>query len=168
MSRRLPPLALALLASAVMCAVATAGSPPGAVAARVKLGRYGTAMLHALNHARAQHGLPSLSADRRMDRGATSYSRAMTRHGFFSHGAWVSRVARAAGHARNVGEVLGSRMPGSARDEAAHLVQAWLESPAHRQVLLDGRFRRVGIGRTVGGKSGHLAAVYTVDFASAR
>jgi uncharacterized protein YkwD len=168
MSRRMLTLALALLASAVMCAVATAGSPPGAVAARAKLGRYGTAMLHALNHARAQHGLPALSADVRMDRGAASYSGAMAHHGFFSHGSWVSRVARAARHPRNVGEVLGSRTPGSPHDEAVRMVAAWLASPPHRAVLLDGRFRRVGIGRAVGGQSGHLAAVYTIDFASAR
>jgi uncharacterized protein YkwD len=47
-------------------------------------------------------------------------------------------------------------------------VRGWLHSPPHREVLLDGRFRRVGIGRAGGRLGGTNAAIYTVDWASAR
>jgi uncharacterized protein YkwD len=168
MSRRILLLALALLASAVICAAATGAVPPPVRSARVVRGPFGSAVLRSLNRVRKQHRLPSLSFDPRMSRAASRYSRAMARHGFFSHGAWTSRVAHAAGRGFAIGEVLGWLEPASPHVEARWVVQAWLRSPEHRRVLLDRTFRRVGIGRAVGGESGRHAAVYTVDFASAR
>jgi uncharacterized protein YkwD len=164
MRRRISALALASLASLVMSAAASEAAPQPHVAR----GAYGNALLRALNHMRAQQGLPAYTVDARMNRGATAYSGMLARNGFFAHGAWQPRVAHAARQARPLGEVLGWLAPEGPRGEAGWLVNAWLHSPEHRRVLLDGSFRRVGIGRAVGEEGGSWAAVYTVDFAGAR
>jgi uncharacterized protein YkwD len=151
-------LALATLASALIAAAVSS-----IVSADAPYGPFGRAMLHSLNRVRAAHHLPRLTFDRRMAHAATAHSRSMVYGGYFAHGQWDRRVSRASGHARSVGEVLGWLGSASPGAEAARLVRAWLNSPEHRRVLLDGHFRRVGIGRVHGGE-----AMYTVDFASGR
>lgn len=142
---------------------AAATSPPLAGAAE---GPFARAMLHELNRMRAANHLPALREDRRMDRGAAGHSRDMARRGYFAHGAWPGRVMASAGGARSIGEVIGWRAEGSADSEARAMVSEWLESPPHRRVLLDGGFRRVGIGRATATRGGHPTALYTVDWAT--
>jgi uncharacterized protein YkwD len=101
-----------------------------------------------------------------MDRAAAGHSRDMARRGYFAHGPWPGRVLAAAGSARSVGEVIGWRTQSSPSREAAALVREWLGSPPHRSVLLDGGFRRVGVGRATGSQNGSTTALYTVDFAT--
>jgi uncharacterized protein YkwD len=163
MRRRISTFALALLASLAIGAAAS-----GPATAQPPRGAYGTALLRALNHMRARYDLPAYAVDARMNRGATVYAGVLARNGLFVHGAWAPRVARAARQARPLGEVLGWLAPKGPHGEAGWLVNAWLRSPEHRRVLLDGRLRRVGIGRAVGEEGGRWAAVYTVDFAGAR
>ncbi|HEX7292541.1 MAG TPA: CAP domain-containing protein [Conexibacter sp.] len=141
---------------------------PADAASQSKLGPFGRALLRELNHARAQYGLPAVRDDARMDGGARAYARTLARSGSITHGSWTGRVAAASRHADSIGEVLGWRAPGRARDEAAWLVRAWLGSPYHRPVVLGAGFRRVGIGRATGWVGGESSAIYTVDFASAR
>lgn len=121
-------------------------------------------MLAELNRVRARHRLSPVAADARMARTAAAHSREMLRRGWLAHGSWASRVARAAGSPRKLGEVLGRMRSSSPRREARTLVRNWLRSAGHRQILLDAAFRRVGIGRAAGRSS----ALYTVDWASAR
>jgi uncharacterized protein YkwD len=129
---------------------------------------FGPAVLAELNHVRRSHRLPAVHVDRRMSATAAAYSRSMARHGFFAHGAWDARVARASGEAHAVGETLGWMTRATPRREAVSMVHGWLNSPPHRAILLDGRFRRIGIGRGAGRLGGDAAAIYTVDWASAR
>jgi uncharacterized protein YkwD len=168
-TRRLLAIALALVASGVLGAAATGAAAhsgaPSARAARAQ-GPFGTAVLVALNHMRAQHGLPPFADDGAMNRGAAAHSQDMARHGYFAHGSWSARVARAARRPRRVGEVLAWLAPAGPQAEAAWVLSAWMHSPEHRRVLLDGGFRRVGIGRAVGVEGGAHAAIYTVDTAS--
>jgi uncharacterized protein YkwD len=126
------------------------------------------AMLRELNRIRAHQGLPSVRGDARMDGGARTHSRRMAARGYVAHGRWTGRVAAASRRAHSVGEVLGWLAPSDPRGEAAWLVRAWLGSPSHRPVVLGASFRRVGIGRTTGWVGGQSAAIYTVDFATAR
>ncbi|MDW5594465.1 CAP domain-containing protein [Conexibacter stalactiti] len=173
---RLGPLAAALLLTllgwlATPALLGTAAAepavttPPTAAAAAAG---FGPAVLAELNRIRASSGLPKVGIDRRMSRTATAHSRDMARRGYFGHGSWGSRVARASGSASAVGEVLGWLPRNTPRSEAREIVRGWLNSPPHRQVLLDGQFRRIGIGRARGSLSGVSAAIYTVDWASAR
>lgn len=101
-----------------------------------------------------------------MDRGAAGHSRDMARHGYFAHGAWPGRVMAAAGRARSIGEVIGWRVTSAPGNEARAMVREWLGSPPHRRVLLDGDFRRVGVGRATATRAGHATALYTVDWAT--
>ncbi|MCW2954399.1 MAG: SCP-like extracellular [Conexibacter sp.] len=129
---------------------------------------FGPTVLRELNRVRAQYHLPPVTSDRRMSSGAFQHSRDMAHRHYFAHGAWSGRVARAAGQAKSIGEVLGWLSPSSAEGEARWLVRNWLASPPHRVVLLNGTFRRVGIGRAAGQLGASSAAVYTVDFATPR
>jgi uncharacterized protein YkwD len=144
-------------ALAALLPAALPGTAPAA-----KPGGFGRAMLRELNRVRAIHHLPRLREDRRMDRGAAGHSRDMARHGYFAHGSWTGRVMAAAGSARSIGEVIGWRAQARPRTEAFQLVHMWLASPPHRANLLDGTFRRAGIGRATSGRN----AFYTVDFAT--
>ena len=159
MSRRLPLIALALLAGALPVVPASAVAADGP-------SRFGAAMLRELNRVRARYHLPQVRDDKRMSRGAAAHSRDMVRHGYFAHGAWSGRVARASNRANDLGEVLGWLGRSDAKHEASGMVHAWLNSPVHRHVLLDGHFSRVGIGRALGRSGSEQTAVYTVDFAS--
>ena len=140
--------------------------PAGAAGSAAGEGSFARAMLRELNRMRAAHRLPPLREDPRMDRTAAAHSRDMARHGYFAHGAWPSRVKAAAGGARSIGETIGWRVQSSATSEARAMVQEWLGSPPHRRVLLDGGFRRIGIGRATSTNAGHPTALYTVDWAT--
>lgn len=159
--------ALVLPGGVAAPALAAPAAGPTASAAAAKA-RYGPAVLAELNRIRARADLPQVVSDRRLSRTAAAHSRDMARNGYFAHGAWGSRVAKASGSAAAVGEVLGWLGRTTPRSEAERVVRGWLDSPAHRAVLLDGGFRRVGIGRARGPLNGIDAAIYTVDWASAR
>ncbi|HKG02229.1 MAG TPA: CAP domain-containing protein [Conexibacter sp.] len=139
--------------------------PAAPAAASAEDGTFTRAMLRQLNRVRASHHLSAVREDRRMDRGALSHSRDMSRRGYFAHGSWPGRVMASAGSARSVGEVIGWRVQSSPSSEASNLVREWLGSPPHRRVLLDGDFRRVGIGRATATSGSNPTALYTVDFA---
>lgn len=139
-------------------------TPPAQAGAAA--GPFARAMLRELNRMRAAHHLPALREDRSMDRGAAGHSRDMARHGYFAHGAWPGRVMAAAGSARSIGEVIGCRVTSDPGSEARAMVREWLGSPPHRRVLLDGAFRRVGVGRATATHAGHATALYTIDWAT--
>lgn len=173
--RRPPRAATALLA--LLCALGLAaalGASPASAAdaaapqASAAAARFGPAVLAELNRIRAARGLPGVVADGRMARTASAHSRDMARRGYFAHGRWSPRVARAAGRPHAVGEVIGWLSRAQPSREARGIVQGWLRSAPHRHVLLDPGFRRVGIGRATGRLSGYSAAIYTVDWATAR
>jgi uncharacterized protein YkwD len=171
--RRLPAILAALTCALLLMllpanrASAAAASVP-TTAPAVAAGTFLDAMLRELNSVRAHNGLPPVRADRRMNGGATAHSQDMARKRYFAHGSWTGRVRQASGRARNVGEVIGWLDRRDPRGEAVSLVRAWLDSPPHRTVMLGRGFQRVGIGRADGSVSGQQAALYTVDFASAR
>src|SRR6478752_2110399 len=51
-----------------------------------------SAIVHAINRFRAQHGLPSLVTNRALHRAAVAHSTAMMRRNVLAHGAFGSRV----------------------------------------------------------------------------
>lgn len=161
-------IAAAPAAAAPAAAGPRAASVAGPTASAAATGSFGAALLAELNRIRRNAGLPTVRRDARMSRTAAAHSRDMGRRGYVAHGAWGSRVARASGSAAAVGEVLGWMGRTSPRGEARQMVRGWLDSPPHRHVLLDRAFRRVGLGRATGRLQGLDAAIWTVDWASAR
>jgi uncharacterized protein YkwD len=106
-----------------------------------------------VNAVRADHGLPRLRPSAELNRAADAHSADMVARHYFEHrspeGASVADRARQAGYlgrARDweLGEDIGWGT-GSMSTPAA-IVQAWMNSPPHRRIILDRGFRDVGVG----------------------
>jgi len=171
MTRGLASLCLsvgALLALPVASALACVNDEPypGAVSARA----YARAVECLVNEQRAGVGLRAVSHDRRLARAARRYSSAMVRERFFDHvspeGSTLDQRARAAGYAGGaLGETLGWGEGALATPSA--IVAAWMASPPHHAVLLDGAFRRIGLGVATGSPDGTPgSATVTADLGS--
>jgi uncharacterized protein YkwD len=170
--RRLLPLLL--VAGALSGAAPAAAAPPPACPPGLGARPLTVHTLCLINRTRADHGLHRLRFDPRLRRVARGHSRDMVGHHYFSHASRsglssAERIARTGwmrgrDHWR-VGENLAWRAaPASPRS----VVQAWLDSPAHRHVLLEPSFRVIGIGIVRGTPFGETAggATYTADFGS--
>jgi len=114
-------------------------------------------MLTALNATRAAHGLPLLRVSRGLSRGSGAHARKLARTARLQH---ASRVPR--GSFRRVGEILGL-MPG-AQGGVRTIVRAWLGSATHRPILLNRRYRFVGVGAARGSSGGRKSTFWVVRF----
>jgi uncharacterized protein YkwD len=128
-----------------------------ATSASARVSRLEVKTVRVINAVRAHYGLPGVRISGAMSVGADKHSLFMARHRVATHGAWASRVSRYA-HSRTVGEVIAWM---SGRGQAGRVVRMWLNSPPHRAVLLNGRYRRIGIAR----RSSHRLTFFTADFA---
>jgi uncharacterized protein YkwD len=99
-------------------------------------------LLHAVNDARANHGLRRLRLGSGMQSGAHDWARYLLRHDTFRHGRLVSADAE------NIGWLT------CRNGWARRLVRMWLDSYTHRIHLLDRSFRRIGVGVASGSWSG--------------
>jgi uncharacterized protein YkwD len=106
---------------------------------------------------RAQHGLRRLRDDKRLDKAARRHARDMVSRSYFSHytpaGSDVADRARRTGYAKSscswsLGEVLAWGVAG--RSTAAATVQAWMDSPEHRHILVSRRYSDFGVGTVAG------------------
>jgi uncharacterized protein YkwD len=164
---RLRVLALAV-AVFVLVPAASAAACAGADRRPAAIAQYSRAVRCLLNQQRAQAGLARLASDRRLARAAAGFSDAMVRQGFFDHvsptGSTMDQRIRAAGYSgATMGETIGWGA-GSLAAPAA-IVQAWMQSPPHRAIIMDGRFHDVGLGIAAGSPSGAGdAATVTADF----
>jgi uncharacterized protein YkwD len=171
-ARRCVLLSIALVA--VACAPAQAAKRcPGANSA--PLPSVTDADIAALecvvNRERQERGLPALDRTGSLDRAAARHSSDMARRNYFDHrspgGSTPAARARHAGymsHARSwtVGETLAWGTGRLATPNS--IVDSWLKSPPHRELMLDRRFADFGLGIAAGapqrGVSG--GATYTM------
>jgi uncharacterized protein YkwD len=95
----------------------------------------------------------------------------MVLHGFFAHdsptGSTPKERIDRAGYfdgARSwaLGETIAWGSGGRATPAA--IVRSWLRSPGHRAILLDGRYRDLGIGIALGAPGQAGGATFTGDF----
>lgn len=131
-----------------------------------------SATLCLLNNERSTRGLAPLSAQVTLEAAATSYSDAMVRQRFFGHvspeGQTVSdRLASyvAGASSWRTGENLA--WGGGTLATPSAIVRAWMESPSHRDNILKGGFREIGVGIVGGTPKGGVAALsatYTTHF----
>jgi uncharacterized protein YkwD len=162
---------LVLAASTTVVAPADAeadGCRGGDVEFQVAPERVRDALLCELNGARARHDTGRLATQDDLGRAAQRHAADMRRRGYFAHespgGRDVGDRLKRAGYARagcswRAGEILA--WGGGPRSTAAALVDAWLDSPPHRRVLVSDRYEAVGIGLRGGtpyGGSGVTAA----------
>lgn len=128
-----------------------------------------------LNAVRAERALRPLRTNAQLRAAAERHSREMLAGGYFSHqsadgGSFSRRVIRfyrpPARGAYAVGENLLWRSPSVS---ASRVVSLWLNSPAHRSILLSPRWRDVGVGavhaaRPPGMFAGAPVTLVTADF----
>jgi uncharacterized protein YkwD len=143
---------------------------------RKSLARARKATLCLLNAQRRRYHLPRLRSNRRLLKAAEAHSRSMIRLGYFSHYepggiALLARILRTGylGRTRgwSIGENLGmGRGPGAT---PSAMTRAWMASPPHRENILAGKFREIGLGILAGmpGNS-RTGATYTTDFGRRR
>jgi uncharacterized protein YkwD len=156
-------------------ATASARCPgAGATADRASNPKLVRATLCLLNRQRRKHGLRRLRLSRRLSRAARGHSRDMVRRGYFSHtslsgATFVDRI-RLSGYLHgSLSWMVGENLAWGAgsRSSPAGIVLAWMGSPGHRENILTGRYRHIGIG-IAAGAPGWLgrrpAATYTTDF----
>lgn len=127
--RRIVPIALlvaVLAGSLIQAPAAAAGSP------RAK-------MLRALNSIRDRQNLQRLGLNTRLSRYATRHSREMANQRRLFHTSNLySKVSRY--NPRTWGENVGYA------SWVKRIVRLWMRSPSHRSNILNGRFRKAGIG----------------------
>jgi uncharacterized protein YkwD len=170
--------ALRRIAIFVLTAVAGSSVPAAAASACESVGSpsAGNAQRHAravrceLNQERLSQGLGALRHDESLALAARRFSGAMVRQRFFDHvspdGSTLGSRLRAAGvrMAGGVGETIGWGSGAQARPAA--IVAAWMASPPHRAIILDGSFGAVGLGVAPGSPVGAGGgATVTADFA---
>lgn len=137
------------------------------------LGRVRAAIVCLHNEIRAGHGLPRLDENGRLRRTAAGHSSDMVRRGYFDHttpgGVTMVDRIRHSGFVRPdrawmIGENLEWGTGGLATPRGA--MDAWMNSPEHRDNILERRYRRVGVGVSLGTPEdgGEPGATYTVDF----
>ena len=175
----MPRLRLALIAAIALVAVlaAPAGAGNGSDGSRVLASRatLERSIVGEINALRASRGLPRLALSPALALAARSHSRDMALAGYFSH---TTRDGRDFGE--RVRGFYGSRgyrtwragenlLWASPEIDADRAVRMWLDSPAHRRILLTREWREIGLsavhiapGRRV--YAGMEVTIVTADF----
>jgi len=148
------------MAVVLTCAVAAVSAaaqepapvPPGPTAAAATTApQIESALLAAMNRARAASGRAPLRPLATLNRAARTQSRALVAAGAFQHESldgspfWTRLVAAGFPANRRMGENL-SLVSTCHRSAATQTVAMWLASPGHRANLLNPRFHFVGSG----------------------
>jgi uncharacterized protein YkwD len=166
---------LALAGSIVALSLVVA--PAGATADQPRSGMRSLeqGLLAQLNTLRRQHGLSQLRLSTPLTAAARHHSNEMATRGFFSHtsanGASfdrrIGRFYRSAGRRYwSVGENL---LWSSPDVDPAGALNMWLNSPAHRKIMLTARWREVGLSAVhvtsaPGTFGGREVTIVTADF----
>lgn len=165
---------------AVVSVAAVVGSLCGAVAllhaepaTALTLTKAERQVVRLINQERTERGLVTLRVRATLCRSARAHSRDMLRRQYFSHvspsGVTLAgricrcRYVNARTSSWRAGETL-ARARGS-RATAVATVARWMRSSVHRRILLDPKWRDVGVGRAKGTFKGLRGTVLTtVDF----
>ena len=150
--RCLPPAAALLV-----LAVALLAALPGAVARASGP----QAFVAEVNQARTAHGLRPLRSAASLHQSSVDYAHWMLDIQYFGHRGAI-RAPRRFGL---LGEVLARMDPGN--DSAERVVSQWLASPSHRAVVLNRRFRFIGVGVAPGWLGTRFVTLVTGHFGGA-
>jgi uncharacterized protein YkwD len=143
---------------------------PSANAASPKLDRAEHRALRLINAYRAEHGLPKLRVNKRLNRTAHWMARDMGRYNYFSHDDRFGRSPfqrlDAFGYRGNDlwrGENLAAGLP-----DAVGTVTQWRNSPTHDANLLRSNFRAAGIARVRAPEGASFDWYWALEFGSHR
>lgn len=148
-------------------------SPAEARKDRSRMDKTERKVLRAINRIRASASLERLRRNRRLSRSADYHSWDMLHGDFFAHSSsngtpFDARVRRFAPRAARVGENLAWVGGLEQKGIAGRIVSMWMDSPAHRAMILTPTFRSVGVARRTGTLGSVHATVVTADFSSRR
>jgi uncharacterized protein YkwD len=142
---------LALVATAVVVAAASANARPEAARSLTARNDLESAVLAHINALRRAHGLAPLRANARLRAAADSHSSSMIRRGFFSHTSadgtpFSARIARYYPRGRAGYRAIGENLLWSSPDvDAGRALSMWLNSLPHRRNLLRTHWREIGL-----------------------
>ncbi|MCW2989457.1 MAG: hypothetical protein JWM73_51 [Solirubrobacterales bacterium] len=126
-----------------------------------------------LNHERTKRGLGRLHANKPLRGVATKYARKMVSQSFFDHvspggSTFVQRIVASSYLHPTDGYSLGENLAWGAGAMATpkQIVRAWMHSPGHRANILNGSYRDIGVGVTLGVPvaGGASGATYVNEF----
>jgi uncharacterized protein YkwD len=181
MGRYVPLLALAAALVAPPAPAAAQQDPACLLGSRLaaEIGQAATrsSVLCLVNAERAKRGLRAVAGSWRLRRAAQGHSDDMVARDYFDHvtpgGSGLAERVGATGYLRRrpdwaLGEAIGWAEGALATPSA--LMSAWMASPPHRRVILDGRYRDLGVGVAMAGPQPDAGAAVTVtlDFGVAR
>ena len=112
-------------------------------------------LLGAIDDVRLSHGLPALRDSGELNRSAERFAQGIISSGRFGHGAHISVPGNWSHLGENLSLTFGSR-------GAATVVRGWMNSPAHRAVILNPSFRYAGVGSASGRFRGRKATAWTL------
>jgi uncharacterized protein YkwD len=149
-----------VLATALACAVATVVAIPATAGARcrgahhrpalTKLRAARAATLCVINVKRRQAGLERVHSARPLRLAAQAHAQAMAAGSYFAHTepGGATLLDRVTDTGLTSFTLLGENIYWGQRRAAspAAAVRAWMRSPGHRAILLDGQFRQAGVG----------------------
>lgn len=143
-----------------------AAAPPPAYAAS---SRAEIAIVREINRVRRSHHLRAVKLTAPLAKVARRHSSLMLKHNQLSHSSFdgssfSTRLARG-GKRRQYGETL-AWAPDGTHVTAKVLLGLWLQSAPHRHVLMNGKLRRVGVGRVYGSMGSQRGNAITADFSS--
>lgn len=136
-------------------------------------------LLKLHNETRSEHGAPTLCVEKRLSAAARAHSRDMIERDFYSHetpqGITPAQRVQSAGYgyslmAENIHLKEVSRMGRPSTKDLEAAFEDWMESPGHRENLLNPALKEVGIGVATGmtQKGMRPMGAYTVDFGTPR
>jgi uncharacterized protein YkwD len=130
------------------------------------------AVIREINEQRAANGLAPVRRNRSLAALARGHSAHMVERREFSHGDFSERIRRSSWARRRGTWAAGETLAWGTgrRGTPAGVVEAWMQSPEHRRIVLDPRFHVVGVGQVKGvpvhGTHGRGGRTYTADFGS--
>jgi uncharacterized protein YkwD len=166
------------LAAAGNAASGAAPTAPTAAASNVSMtmdAQLGGAIFAATNAIRAQHGLPRLRSSHSLSAAAAEHSRDMAVRGYFAHSSangteFWQRIRHHYGQHGYRHWMVGENLLWSSPNvDATRAMQMWMASPAHRDNILDRRWRKIGLSAVrvpvaPGAFRGLEVTIVTADF----
>jgi uncharacterized protein YkwD len=151
-----------------------AARPSGTAAPKSLLSALEVDIVARINAQRGARGLRSLRVSRRLTAAAEYHSNQMGTFGFFEHSSrngapfWrrLERFYPSGHHYWSVGENIFWESPDTSGSSAVH---EWMMSPPHRENILTGEWREVGVAAVhfasaPGAFGGRAATIVTADF----
>jgi len=144
----------ATLATFGLTAVSSPAQAAGSAVMQMSASTYESKVQYHVNQKRAARGLPKLRLESCTDGTAERWAKHLATSGEFYHQSMMTIINRC--DAYYAGETLGR---GAISPKT--LVKMWMNSPAHKDVLLSKHARRIGVGAYVSGGQWVTAANFT-------